>query len=170
MTFDPSHVNAFLKATTAVFDTMLRMPVSFDKPVAIREQTRHDVSGVIGLSGSITGSVVLAFDRTTATGLVEAFAGPGLDYGSPDFADAVGELTNMVVGGAKSKFEGMSVSIGCPTVVTAPDHSIISPSQAARISIPCNTPVGQFVIEVAFMPEGAAADGASHVITTKSVA
>lgn len=170
MSLTSSHVNAFLKATTAVFETMLHMPVTFDKPEAVRQQTRHDVSGVIGLSGSVAGSVVLAFDRATAVALVEAFAGPGMEYGSADFADAIGELTNMVVGGAKSKFEGMSVSIGCPTVVTAPDHSVISPSQAARISIPCNTPAGTFVIEVAFMPQGAEHHGASHVVTTKSVA
>ncbi len=153
MSLDASHINAFLQATTAVFDTMLQVPVTFDKPTPITGQTKQDVSGVIGLSGNVSGSVILGFSKETAEGLVEAFAGPGMEFGSADFADAIGELTNMVVGGAKSKFEGLSVSIGCPTVVAAPGHSVVNPSQAARVKIPCHTDVGSFVIEVAFLPD-----------------
>ncbi len=169
---DVRYINAFLESTKAVFDTMLKIPVTFDKPHSIREQRTHDVSGVIGLSGDIVGSVVVGFGKQSAMRIVTAFAGVGIEYGTPDFADAIGELTNMIAGGAKSKFEGCSVNIGCPTVITSPDHNIRSPSDATSICIPCNTPGGPFVIEVAFRSckEAAAPGKADQNDTTAQTA
>ena len=38
-------------------------------------------------------------------------------YEHEDFTDAVGELVNMISGGAKALLEGKEVSMGCPSVV-----------------------------------------------------
>ena len=150
MSMDVRHINAFLEATKTVFDTMLKIPVTFEKPVLNSAPQTHDVSGVIGLSGDVVGSVVIGFGEQTAVRIVCAFAGTRHAFGSADFEDAIGELTNMIVGAAKSKFEGLSVSIGCPSVITSPDHHVSRPSDAASICIPCDTPGGRFVIEVTF--------------------
>ena len=57
---DVRHINAFLEATKTVFDTMLKIPVTFAKLVLNSAPQTHDVSGVIGLSGDVVGSVVIA--------------------------------------------------------------------------------------------------------------
>ena len=149
---DVRHINAFLEATKNVFDTMLKIPVTFDKPVLNSAPQTHDVSGVIGLSGDVVGVVVIGFGEQTAVRIVCAFAGTRHEFGTPDFEDAIGELTNMIVGSAKSKLEGLSVSIGCPSVISSPDHHVSRPSDAASICIPCDTPGGGFVIDVTFRP------------------
>jgi len=142
------HINAFLEATKAVFDTMVKAPVTFEKPQMATGRANYDVSGVIGLSGDVVGSVIVGFSTESATKIASAFACSPLQPGTPDFADAIGELANMIAGGAKAKFEGQAVSIGCPSVVVAPAHQISSPSGAASICIYCNTSMGRFAIDV----------------------
>lgn len=169
MTMNAAHINAFLDATKAVFETMLKIAVTFEKPTLGSVEQHHDVSGVIGLSGDIVGSVVVGFSKLSAAQFASALAGQHVDPNSPDFADAIGELTNMIAGGAKAKFEGFDVSIGCPSVVIAPQHHVKTPRNAATICIPCNTPVGRFTIDVAFQMSAAAA-GQTQCPAAKSAA
>lgn len=149
MNIDVRHINAFLEATKAVFDTMIKLPVTFEKPELGTRKEQYDVSGVIGLSGDVVGSVIVGFTRMSAVQIASAFAQTRLEVGTADFADAIGELANMIAGGAKAKFEGQAVSIGCPSVIIAPSHQISSPSSAASICIHCNTAAGRFTIDVA---------------------
>jgi chemotaxis protein CheX len=127
---------------------MVKLPLTFEKPQLRTGKQQYDVSGVIGLSGDVVGSVIVGFTRSSAMQIASAFAGTRLEIGTADFADAVGELANMIAGGAKAKFEGLDVSIGCPSVVVAPSHEISSPSGAASICIHCNSAAGRFVIDV----------------------
>ena len=50
---DVNHINAFLEATKAIFDTMLKIPITFQRPELNHEPMMHDVSGVIDLSGDV---------------------------------------------------------------------------------------------------------------------
>lgn len=146
---DTSYVTAFIEATQIVFDAMLRMPITFGRPeVAESIPTKYDISGIIGLSGDVVGAVVLSFPTETAGGVVAAFAGEPLSVKSGDFADAIGELANMISGSAKAKFPGRSVSISCPTVVIGKNHRIHQPSDSTCISIPCHSPCGEFAVEL----------------------
>ena len=65
-----------------------------------------------------------------------------------DFTDAIGELANMVAGGAKSQFEGMDISISLPNVVIGQAHVVSATKKSPRIIIPCTTDVGPFEVEV----------------------
>ena len=148
MSMDVHHINAFLEATQAVFETMIRMPVTFEKPLLGSGKANYDVSGVIGLSGDVVGSVIVGFSKESAVKIASALAGCPLEIGTADFADAIGEIANMIAGGAKAKFDGQSVSIGCPSVVVAASHQISSPSGTASICLSCVTSAGRFVIDV----------------------
>jgi len=149
MNMDVRHINAFLEATKAVFSSMVKLPVTFEKPELGTRKEPYDVSGVIGLSGDVVGSVIVGFSKMSAVQIASSFAGSRLEVGTADFADAIGELANMIAGGAKAKFEGQAVSIGCPSVIIAPSHQISSPSSATSICIHCNTAAGRFTIDVA---------------------
>jgi chemotaxis protein CheX len=59
------YINPFLTATIDVFNTMLRCPLTRGKPFAKGgPQPQYDVSGIIGLSGTAKGIVVLSSTAT----------------------------------------------------------------------------------------------------------
>jgi chemotaxis protein CheX len=63
----------------------------------------------------------------------------------------VGELANMIAGGAKKDL-GCVASISCPSVVIGPGHTIARLSDVPCIVIPCKTPVGDFAVEINIKP------------------
>lgn len=144
-------INAFIGSVQQVFSQMLGTEVNLGR-VALNTShvTPYDVSGIIGLSGDVIGCVVLSFPQATALASYEAFAGETVDPMDPNFFDAIGELTNMIAGSAKAKFEGMSISIGLPTVIMGQQHCINAPQEVPFVSVPCNCRLGNFSIEVAF--------------------
>jgi chemotaxis protein CheX len=120
----------------------------------------YDVSGIIGLSGDVTGSAVLSFPIATAERIVALFTGQETRSDSDDFADAVGELVNMISGGAKANFPAARVSISVPSVVVGPGHTIARQSEAPCVIIPCATDCGDLVIEVTIQEQARAAAAA----------
>lgn len=149
---DASYITPYIDATKNVFMTMMGVSVTIGKP-QIRDTIpteAFDVSGIIGMSGDVIGTVMLSFPLETARQVVATFTGSEIDVNSEDFGDAVGELINMITGGAKAKFEGKLVSISCPSVVVGEGHKIQQPSDSICIHIPCSSECGDFAVEVAF--------------------
>ncbi|NOT00830.1 MAG: chemotaxis protein CheX [Phycisphaerales bacterium] len=147
---DVRYVNAFVGSIRNVFRTMLGIEVEFQRPVVKSSiESRADVSAVIGFSGDASGVVVLAFGLDVATGTASKFAGAQLTLGHPDFADALGELANMVAGGAKANFEGLDVSISLPSVITGQGHEVLNSKVHPSLMIPCQCSLGGFSVEVA---------------------
>jgi chemotaxis protein CheX len=158
---DASYITPFVKSIQNVFSTMLQLPVTvLDPTIKQGSSPSHDVSGIIGMSGDVKGSVVLSFKLDAAESIVALFCGERLDSSGADFADAIGELVNMVCGGAKALFtQTRSVSISCPSVIVGQNHGVSLPSDIPCVVIPCTTDCGEFVIEVAIR-EAANAQGA----------
>ena len=148
---DAGYITPFVKSIQNVFSTMLQLPVTVNDPaIKTGNSPSHDVSGIIGMSGDVTGSVVLSFKMETAEAVVALFCGERLEKDNADFADAIGELVNMVCGGAKAMFnEKQKVSISCPSVIVGSGHGVCLPSDIPCVLIPCMTDCGEFVIEVA---------------------
>lgn len=147
---DASYIKPFIASIQNVFSTMLQLPVAVGTPrIKDRAGPSFDVSGLIGMSGDVTGSVVLSLPKETAERVVSLFCGQELTVESPDFADAVGELVNMVSGGAKAMFAGKKVSISCPSVVVGKGHSVARQTDVPCVQIPCSTDCGELVIEIA---------------------
>ena len=147
---DPQYITLFIRSIQNVFSTMLRMPVTINQPTIKKgASAAYDVSGIIGMSGDVVGSVVLSFPKETAQKLITAFCGMEFPSDSPDFADAVGELVNMISGSAKGMFVDKNVSISCPSVVIGPGHHINTRSDTPCVSIPCSTSQGDLAIEIA---------------------
>ena len=146
---DQSYIIPFVKSVQNVFETMLQLPVQIGQPeIKHPGDSGHDVSAIIGMSGDVEGSVVLSFPTATALRVVSIFTGEELDAGHEDFADAVGELVNMVSGGAKAQFAGKSVSISCPSVVVGQSHQVYGRKDVVAICIPCDSDCGDFNVEV----------------------
>lgn len=152
---DPIYVTAFIEATQHVFQTMLHQAVSCGKPVPGQlPHLESDVSAIIGMTGAVVGTVVLSLPAATASKIVERFVGSPIDMENEDFADAVGELVNMISGGAKAKFQGKDVRISCPSVVIGQGHTVQQPSGSVCISIPCESSCGGFSVDVSIKKVG----------------
>ena len=152
---DPIYVTAFIEATQNVFQTMVHQAVSCGKPLPGQlPHLENDVSAIIGMTGAVVGTVVLSLPAATASKIVELFVGSPIDIENDDFADAVGELVNMICGGAKAKFGGKQVYISCPSVVIGQGHTVQQPSGSVCISIPCESSCGGFSVDVSIKKAG----------------
>ena len=149
---DSTFITPFVKSVQNVFGTMLQLTVQVDEPQLKKdEDPSFDVSAIIGMSGDIDGSVVLSFPTTTAERVIALFTGEEMTTDDPDFADAIGELVNMVTGGAKGQFEGKRVNITCPSVVVGQAHRVFSRKDVVCITIPCDCDCGNFNVEVSII-------------------
>lgn len=147
-TITPDMITPFINAVRQVFQKMVRVEATIQTPyLKTHAGSTYEVCGIIGLSGQVTGSVVVSFSDAAAEKLVESFAGAKLDKVSPDFADAIGELANMIAGSAKQHLGGRA-SISTPNVVIGSGYSVASPSGVPCVVIPCSSPFGKFAVEV----------------------
>lgn len=152
---DVRFINPFIMSVRKVFQTMLATEVRVGKPVIIttKQESTADVSAVIGLSGDALGCVILSLPMQTGEAVASKFAGVDLTRDHPDFADALGELANMVAGQAKAQLDGMNVSISLPSVIVGQDHVVSQSRQWPRLHLPCESPLGTFTVEVAMIVE-----------------
>lgn len=161
---DAMYIKPFIASISNVFSTMMQLPVTVKDPfVKSAEGPCSDVSGIIGMSGDVMGSVVLSFSNATAENIVALFCGQKYDAGSPDFADAVGEIVNMVSGGAKALFKDRKVSISCPSVILGANHKLAKQTDVPTVVIPCATDCGTVNIEISIKDTRAAAAPAGAV-------
>ncbi len=146
---DVRYINGFIGSVCNTFETMCHLPVTVGKPERkSKDGPITDVSSIIGFSGDAAGSVVLHFSNETATRIASKFGGIEITPQHPDFADALGELANIVAGGAKSQFQGLDISVSLPNVVVGNNHNVSVSKNSPRIVIPCSTEVGTFQVEV----------------------
>ena len=71
---------------------------------------------------------------------------------TPDVTDMVGEITNMVTGGAKRILgeKGYDFTMATPVVVSGKNHTISHKSEGAKILMPFDSDFGKVHIEVSF--------------------
>ncbi len=146
---NPEVCQPFVGSLENVLKTMLQLNVTASTPREVTgDHAPQDVSGIISFSGDLVGSFVLGFPMATARRIVGVFVGSELDPTGADFADAIGELANMVAGNAKAKFSGRKISISCPSVIVGSGHSVHGGREFGRAMVTCECECGEFVIEV----------------------
>lgn len=167
---DVKFINPFVMAIANVFETMVHTKVKIRKPqLKQADLVSAEVSGIIGLSGHVQGSVVLSFPRDVACKVASAFAGVEMTVKSPDFADAIGELANMVAGNAKKDFGEYKTSISLPSVIIGPGHTVSQSKAWPYLVIPCETDLGNFAVEVALIETGKPSANPARPVATGAV-
>jgi len=147
-TINPKLIAPFVNAVRSVFRSMVNVQTTINRPhLKCEPCPAHDVSGIIGFSGETSGSVVVSFQMAAAEKLASAFAGTAITSDSPDFADAIGELANMIAGSAKKDLGGLA-NISVPSVIIGRNHQLARLSDVPCVVVPCSTPVGDFCVEV----------------------
>ena len=146
----------FITSIREVLRTMANVTVTVGSPTLKQSPLpTYDISGIIGFSGEFVGSMVLSFQEAAAKAIVSSFAGMPIAPDSPDFADAVGELANMIAGSAKTSFGG-GTNISVPSIVMGKGHTVARLHDVPCLIIPCHTEAGDFAVEVNIKPLHAA--------------
>ena len=147
------HINPFITSLGTVFRTMLQCEVKRG-PISLKQdrQPGHPISGVIGLSGHAVGTVVLSMSEAVALRAASTMLMADCTEVNADVLDAVGELTNMVAGRAKSQLEELDLSVSLPNIITGCGHEVRFPSTVTPICVPFATPWGELSLEVGLAP------------------
>jgi len=148
---DVKFINPFLEGTIEVLTTMAFVKPRPGKPYLKKNNlAKGDVSGIIGITGTIRGSLALSFSAGSILKIVSNMLGEEMTSINGDIRDAVGEITNMVSGAARKKIEtmGFSLTASIPTVVSGKEHSIMHVLGGPSVIIPFEMDEGSFVVDV----------------------
>jgi len=143
-------INAFILATRDTFSKMMQLHVEAGKAYLLTEaRNDKDISGMIGLSGTIRGAVVIGFPQESAVLVVNKFLGEKFTDLNADVSDAIGELVNIIAGYVKKFIQNEKFGISLPSIARGPKHMVYMPKYAPTIVIPFETELGHFVLEAA---------------------
>ena len=79
----------------------------------------HQVNGCIGFGGKLTGSLFLSCSDNLAVQMARVILGTEFPAGAREVSDVVGELTNMLAGGCKSRLcdNDCNVVMSIPNII-----------------------------------------------------
>ncbi len=146
------YINPFVESTRNVFTSMCRMEVE-RKRLFLKDDYRMfgDISGVMGLSGEASGSVVISLPTRLACVAVGRMIGqePAADL-DEDVSDAVGEIINMISGQAKAMLakSAYRFTISLPSVVSGAGHEITHKKGTPNIVLMFEADGQPFAIQV----------------------
>lgn len=146
-------VNPFLNATMNVLSMMASVKPVPGKPFLKKDNKAHgDISGVIGLTGSSKGVVVITFSKEAALKIVSSMLGETYTELNSDISDAVGEITNMISGDARRELaeKGYNFEAGLPSIIKGPGHEIENITKGPTVAIPFDLEGAKFVVETSF--------------------
>ncbi len=154
---DIKYIDPFVDAVCHTMTTMLG-DTPKRKEVQMKDDNRAygDISGIIGFaSKNICGSVALTFPTETAVKCYNMMVGDNIDKITDDVRDTVGELTNIVAGGAKKIYaeQGLSFDISIPTIVLGKNHILSHKGGTPVSNVPFTIGDYPFVMEISIKLE-----------------
>ncbi len=147
-------INPFLSSMLNVMSTMAQMELVPEKPRLKKDEVAlGDVSGLIGMvSKQAKGSLSITFEGGLALATMKNMVGEAPDEVNEEITDLVGEITNMVTGGAKRMLseKGIDFDMATPIVVSGRKHSIHHKAKGPIVLIPMKNDLGRAYIEFSF--------------------
>lgn len=147
-------INPFLLAMVNVLRTMCDLHPQVGKPILKEDNiARGVVTGFIDLMGEHTaGSMAISFSEPVAIDIVERMLGERPTEVDETVRDLVGEITNIVSGGAKKILSenGFNFYLSQPVTFEGEGHKILHSAYGPKILIPFHVESGDFVVEVCF--------------------
>lgn len=149
---DVRYINPFLEGVDNVFVTMLQLRLNRAAiKVADGRGGGSGLTSLVGISGEVSGVVVLRFPTETAVRLANRMLGGDSRSVDPSVVDAISELVNMVAGYAKAKFEhDPPLQLGLPTVVEGANYHVKYPTKSVWLEVPFECDLGRFSLEITF--------------------
>lgn len=140
----------FIASTKAVFKTMVGMELEVEAAsICATFQPGHDVTGIIGFAGGLKGTIVVSIDKEVAFAAAEAFTGDRPSTIDSDILDLVGELANMIGGGAKDRFGLPDIVLGLPTSISGSDYRVSFNHDIEVETVRFQSPSGPVTVQIA---------------------
>jgi len=146
-------VNPFVEGTLYILDTTAAVKVKPGQPFVKKHgKAAGDISGVLTVSGDISGTAAVSFTEQSILGVVSAMFGEEMTRIDEEITDAVGEIGNMISGHVTTKMTemGRSIKVKLLDVITGKGHDIGHAEGKRVLVIPFRTTKGKVVVEVAF--------------------
>lgn len=150
-------INPVLMSMLNVLSTMAHIEPKVGSP-KIKDKNYiiqgKNITGVMSMTGRRgNASVAITFSEATILHIAKKML-PGSEITAIDgmVIDLVGEIANMVLGGAKSHLEngGYFFSLSLPTIILGSDYLIAHKTEAPIIMLPFTMPEGEFVVEAGY--------------------
>lgn len=143
------YINPFVFATTNVFQTMLACEIE-RRELLLKDDDLPtlEVAAVIDLSGKARGAVVISVAPEVAFLIVRAMLEIEIEEVNSDVIDAIGEVANMIAGGAKTFLSEYEMQLGLPRVVTGAEPNVDYPSGVRPLRVLFETSAGAVALDV----------------------
>jgi chemotaxis protein CheX len=150
-TTDVGYITPFMDSAIRAFETMFGWELEAGSAeINTHFHPRHEISGVIGLSGKIQGTMVISVTRKMALSMAHLLLQQEYTQITEDVIDAMGEITNIIGGGAKADMAEYALSLSLPTVIIGQNHVVTFSSSAQTVLVPLKCECGELTLEVGF--------------------
>lgn len=147
-------INPFLESLLNVLGTMAQVEAKVGRPMIKKDDVASgDVTGVIGMtSAKVRGSLAITFSEAAILDIGKRMLGEESNGIDATVTDLVGEITNMVTGGAKRILaeQGYDFDLAIPAVVAGANHRVIHKSRGPKVIVPFSIASGDFFVEICF--------------------
>jgi CheY-specific phosphatase CheX len=128
---EEKYADGVIQAATAVFETMIPMPMAGSESCSPAAALPDDeVIGIMGFTGTRPGVIALGGSRELAVAICASMLGTAKSQVRSDLevADSFGELVNMIAGNFKNVWvaDGKEMDLALPSVVFGVDVSMSS--------------------------------------------
>lgn len=149
-------INALLHSLYDVFDTMVGLDIEPGIPELKQDRVaKGDVSGLIGMKAEgVSGSVALTLTQSAIREISRRLLGEEIADSGREAADLAGELTNMLVGGAKRILaeKGRDFDMQTPQLLVGEGHEIVHHYEGQTVLLPVKVGhLDEFYIELNFV-------------------
>ncbi|MBK7962005.1 MAG: chemotaxis protein CheX [Bdellovibrionales bacterium] len=136
---DKKLINAFIDGVKMTLSTMAQTNTVCGKPFIETDfKLRGDIAGMVGMvAPPMKGTLIISFPKESIFLIIKNMIGEEYTEITTDVSDAVGELTNMIYGSAKTSLNqmGYNFEMAIPTIVRG-DFVISKTQVAATLVIP----------------------------------
>ena len=148
-------INALLHSLFTIFSTMVRLEIQAGIPVLKHGNiAKGEASGLIGMKAAgSSGSVALSLTLPTIRAISSSMLGEEFTSVDKEAVDLVGELTNMLVGGAKRILseKGHEFDMHTPQLLVGDGHEIVHHHAGQTVLLPIMIDQDEFYVELNFI-------------------
>ncbi len=146
------YINPIIHSTLNTFEVMLNSTAKrTGLGLSCGRMERPTLSAVISLSGVTKGTIVLNVENEVALNIMDRMLGEKPPMINDEVRDAVGELVNMIAGGAKAQMEQLKLILGIPNMIDGENYMLHFPSDMEpAMTIQFESDIGPFTIDFSF--------------------
>lgn len=151
---DARFINPVLLSILNVLNTMANIqPRQGKLSLKTDNNALGAVTGIIDMNGKqATGSIAISFSEPAALDIGKRMLHTEFEKVDDQIEDLVGEIANMMAGGAKANLEndGFDFELSLPNVKSGDGHLVEHSVNGPTIMLPFTTDSGDFFIEICF--------------------